>query len=309
MKHDTAGDPTTGLKWTRKTTRKIAAELRTLGIQVSRNTVGKLLKELGYRLRANEKKISSGSRAQRDQQFTCLGGLRERFANEGLPIVSVDTKKKELVGLFKNPGTVWSREPVRVNDHDFRSAAHGIAVPYGVYDVEANRGSIFVGRSHDTPQFAVECIAAWWRYDGRTRYPQAGELLILADGGGSNGPNPRAWKYHLQHDLSNRYGISVTVSHYPPGASKWNPIEHRLFSEVSKNWAATPLDSWETIVQYIRTTKTSTGLTVKAYLVRKNYAKGVKISDEKMTRLCIQKHQTLPRWNYTFAPNKNKNGK
>lgn len=305
MRHETAGDPMTGLKWTRKTTRKVAEELGTLGIQVGRSTVGKLLKDLDYRLRVNHKKISSGSHPDRDEQFAYIRALRERFATEGLPIVSVDTKKKELVGLFKNPGTVWCREPVLANDHDFRSLADGIAVPYGLYDVEANRGSIFVGMSHDTPQFAVECIAKWWRYDARKRYPRAAELLILADGGGSNGPNPRAWKHHLQHNLCDRYGIAATVSHYPPGASKWNPIEHRLFSEVSKNWAGTPLDSWQTVVQYIRSTKTSTGLTVKAYLVRKDYAKGLKISDEQMSRLCIEKHQTLPRWNYTLAPNEN----
>ena len=305
MKHDTAGDPMTGLKWTRRTTGKIAKELRSLGIQISRTTVGKLLKGMKYSLRVNHKKLGPAGHRDRDAQFAHIGDLRERFAQEGDPIISVDTKKKEKVGSFKNPGTAWNREPVLVNDHDFASRAIGKAIPYGVYDMQANRGSIFVGTSHDTATFAVESIEKWWRYDGQRRHPGAKQLLVLADGGGGNGSRCRAWKRGIQEKLCDRYGLSVTVSHYPPGASKWNPIEHRLFAEVSKNWAGEPLDSYEKTLNHIRTTETTTGLKVKAYLVSKHYAKGVKVSDDEMSQLCITTDTTLPQWNYTLSPTEN----
>ncbi len=302
MKHETAGDPTTGLKWTRRTTQKIAEELKSLRIDVSAKTVGKLLKQMGFSLRVNHKKLSGGSGAERDEQFAYIAELRERFAQTGSPVVSVDTKKKELVGNFKNGGSAWNREPVLVNDHDFRSAAQGIAIPYGIYDVQVNRGSVFIGTSYDTPQFAVDNLEKWWRYDGQRRYPDATRLLVLADGGGSNGPRNRAWKYWLQNRLCDRHRLSVTVCHYPTGASKWNPIEHRLFSEISKNWAARPLDSYETVLNYVRSTSTSTGLTVKSYLVRKNYPKGERITDERMTDLRLKPHATQPTRNYTLEP-------
>ena len=302
MEHETAGDPTTGLKWTRRTTEKIAHELAQLGgIEVSANTVGRILKELGYSLRVNHKKISSGCTPDRDAQFKHISATRARFSSQGLPVVSVDTKKKELVGNFKNPGTAWNKQAVAVKDHDFRSQALGLAVPYGIYDIQANLGSVFVGASHDTPQFAVSSIEKWWRYDGRRRYAEAEELLILADCGGSNGYRCRAWKHELQQ-FSNRHRIKITVSHYPPGTSKWNPIEHRLFSEISKNWAGRPLDSFETVRNYIRTTSTTTGLKVKAYIDKKNYKKGTKINAEQMSQLNIQKHNELPKWNYTITP-------
>ena len=245
MEHETAGDPMTGLKWTRRTTEKIARELANLGgIEVSANTVGRILKELGYSLRVNHKKIASGTGPERDAQFKQIAASRDRFSRRGLPVISVDTKKKELVGNFKNPGTAWNKQAVAVKDHDFRSQGLGLAVPYGIYDIQANRGSVFVGASHDTPQFAVSSIEKWWRYDGHRRYTNAKELLILADCGGSNGYRCRAWKHELQQ-FSNRHRIKITVSHYPPGTSKWNPIEHRLFSEISKNWAGCPLDSFD----------------------------------------------------------------
>jgi hypothetical protein len=302
MEHETAGDPMTGLKWTRRTTEKIANELAHLGgIEVSANTVGRILKELGYSLRVNHKKISSGCGPDRDTQFKQISANRDRFSRQGLPVVSVDTKKKELVGNFKNPGTAWNKQAVAVKDHDFRSQGLGLAVPYGIYDIQANRGSVFVGASHDTPQFAVSSIEKWWRYDGRRRYAEANELLILADCGGSNGYRCRAWKHELQQ-FSNRHRIEITVSHYPPGTSKWNPIEHRLFSVISKNWAGRPLDSFETIQNYISTTSTSTGLKVKAYIDRKDYEKGIKIDAEQMSQLNIQKHDDLPNWNYTITP-------
>lgn len=302
MKHDTAGDPITGLKWTRKTTEKIADQLCLLGIDVCPNTVRKLLKQIGYSLRVNHKKISSGSGPERDEQFLYLASLRDSFMTGGAPVISVDTKKKELVGNFHNKGVVWVQEPVDVNDHDFRSLADGLAAPYGIYDIKNNRGFVCVGTSYDTPEFAVSSIEKWWWAEGRYHYPEKKKLLILADAGGSNGCRPRSWKYNLQKMVCDRYGIEVTVCHFPAGASKWNPIEHRLFSEISKNWSGRPLISFDTIVNYIKTTSTSNGLTVEACLDTKQFEKGVKISDEQMNRLNIEKHTTLPKWNYTIRP-------
>jgi hypothetical protein len=302
MKHETVGDPMTGLKWTRRTTEKIARELTDLDIDVSAKTVGKLLKQMGFSLRVNHKKLSRQSGPDRDEQFSYIAELREQFATRGWPIVSVDTKKKELVGNFKNGGAAWSSEPVLVKDHDFPSESLGRAIPYGIYDVQANRGSLFVGTTHDTPEFAVDNLAKWWVYDGRNRYSRARKLLVLADGGGSNGPRTRAWKHFLQERLCDGYGLTVTVCHYPTGASKWNPIEHRLFSEVSKNWAAKPLDSYETILKYARSTATSTGLAVKAYIVQRDYQNGVKITDEQMKHLRLHPHNTQPARNYTLRP-------
>lgn len=305
MKYETAGDPMTGLKWTRKTTTKISEELRSLGLDVSPNTVGRLLKEMNFSLRVNHKKISHGPRKDRDLQFAYITKQRKSFAKKGCPVVSVDAKKKELLGNFKNPGRVWSREAIPVNDHDFPSLASGRAIPYGIYDTLANRGSVFVGVSHETPVFSVASIAKWWRYEGQAHYRDAEQLLILADAGGSNGCNRRAWKTELQEKLCDRFGLAVTVCHYPTGASKWNPIEHRLFSEIQKNWAGHPLDSYETTLNYIRTTKTSTGLKVKAYLDKKYYPTKIKTSDEQMDQLLICIHETLPKWNYTLLPRKN----
>jgi hypothetical protein len=303
MEMDTAGDPISGLRWTRRTTGKIADELRSSGIRVSPETVARLLKEMGYSLRVNHKKISNGSSADRDEQFTQIAKLRRRFIRNGNPIISVDTKKKELVGRFKNPGVAWRHEPIEVNDHDFRSDAIGIAIPYGIYDLRANQGMVFIGTSYDTSEFAVDCIHKWWINEGRTLYPNSRKLAILADAGGSNSATRRAWKLNLQDKLCNRDGLVITVAHYPSGASKWNPIEHRLFSEISKNWSGMPLDSYETILKYARTTRTSTGLRVRAQLVSKRYAKGIYIDDAQMQEISIQRHEPLPKWNYTICPN------
>jgi len=306
MRHDTAGDPITGVKWSRRTTRKIAEELAAVGIAVSKNTVGRLLKEMDFKLRVNRKQIASTKNPDRNQQFLYMGQQRERFASQGLPIISVDAKKKEQIGNFKNTGAKWDRQPVLVKDHDFRSDADGMAIPYGIYDTQANRGAVFVGTSHDTPTFAVDAIAQWWRQEGCQRYPAARELFILADGGGSNGPRCRAWKKAIQDTLCT-LGLTVTVSHYPPGASKWNPIEHRLFSQISRNWAGEPLTDIDKILYFIRTTKTQTGLTVNAYLIPEIYDTGIKISDAEMRQLNLVPHQTLGRWNYTVHPVQNVN--
>ena len=301
MADDTAGDPVTGIKWCRRTTEKIADELRAHGIDVCANTVAKLLKQLGFRLRVNHKKLTRASNPDRDEQFAYIAAMREEFTTAGLPIVSVDTKHRELIGNFSHAGTTWRQAPQLVNDHDFPSDAIGVAIPYGVYDLQNNRACVSIGTSRDTPQFAVTSLARWWTNDGRHRWPGADRLLVLADGGGSNGYRSRVWKHALQHKLANRHGLNITVCHYPTSASKWNPIEHRLFSEISKNWAGTPLISHETARNYIATTTTTTGLTVKAYLDQRDYPK-VTITDDEMDALQLHAHTTQPSRNYTISP-------
>jgi len=307
MRHDTAGDPVTGLKWSRRTTRKIAAELTAAGIAVSKNTVGRLLKDMDFKLRVNRKQINATKNPDRNQQFLYIDQQRQRTASQGLPIISVDTKKQELMGNFNNTGSKWDRQPILVNDHDFRSDADGMAIPYGIYDTQANRGAVFVGTSHNTPAFATDAIAQWWLQEGCQRYPAARELFILADAGGSNGPRCRAWRKALQDTICTPFGLTVNVSHYPPGASKWNPIEHRLFSEISKNWAGEPLTDIDKILHFIRTTKTETGLAVTAYLIPDQYDTGIKISDAEMCQLNIVPHAVLGCWNYTVSPAQNVN--
>lgn len=303
LAHDTAGDPITGLKWSRRATEKISKELSSLGIKVCPSTVSRLLKELGFSLKVNRKSISQATSPYRNEQFEYISHQREEFAGQGYPIISVDSKKKEQVGLFKNNGSSWERESQRVNDHDFRSLAKGIAVPYGIYEPVLNRASVFVGTSHDTPEFAANSIARWWR-NSRKDYIVAPKLLILADGGGSNSSSSRAWKSFIQTCVADKFQIPVTVSHYPPGTSKWNPIEHRLFSEISKNWQGQPLSSYEAILNYIRTTTTKTGLKVKATLVDQEYTKGIRIPNNDFAALAIEHHSTLPKWNYTISPRK-----
>jgi hypothetical protein len=290
------------LKWTRRTTAKISAELKSPGIGICPGSVARLLRGMDFSLRVNHKKISGAGHPDRNAQFARIAEARERCAAGHLPIISIDSKKKELIGNFKNAGAKWDPEPVKVNDHDFRSQADGIAVPYGVYDLQANRGTLFVGTSFDTPGFAVDCVEKWWRTDGRHHYPRGRHLVILADGGGSNAANSRAFKFGLQHRLCNLHGLTVEVLHYPPGTSKWNPIEHRFFSELSKNWAARPLDSYETILKYARTTRTATGLRVRAHLVKRPYKKGIKVPDDQIRELAITRNDKLPKWNYSISP-------
>jgi hypothetical protein len=288
--------------WTGKRLRGISRELGQLGLRACPNTVRRLLEEIDYALHANRKSLSANSSPHRDQQFGWLNHQRQEFIQSGYPIISVDTKKKELVGSFKNDGRVWSRQPTLVQDHDFPSQAQGRAIPYGIYDLQANRGMVVVGTSHDTPFFAVEAICQWWRREGSRRYPNAPELLILADSGGSNGARSRAWKLALQEKLVDPYQLGVTVCHYPTGASKWNPIEHRLFSEISKHWSGQPLNDYETIVRLIKGTRTQTGLAVNCALSTKHYPTKVPVSNRQMDDLDLVKHPILPEWNYSLLP-------
>lgn len=305
MLDETAGDPMTGLKWTRKTTEKIANQLQKINIKISRNSVGRLLRGMNFSLKVNHKKLSTGSketRATRNQQFLTIDDIRKKFLKKGDPIISVDGKKKELIGEFKNNGTAWRQNAREVKDHDFKSESDGKAAPYGVYDYIANKGHVSLGTSYETAEFAVDSIKKWWDTEGRQRYPNAKNILILADSGGSNGCRSRLWKYEIQKKLCDSRRLTVTVCHYPTGASKWNPIEHRLFSEISKNWAGRPLESFETAMKYIRTTKTKTGLTVTAHHSKKTYEKGIKITDQEFAELNLFTHPTLPKWNYKIKP-------
>lgn len=292
----------TGLKWMRKTTERVAHELRRSGIEVGRETVNRLLYQIGYSLKVNRKMIAQQASPDRNKQFVYIAEQKQRQVKQKLPVISVDSKKKEIVGSFKNSGTTWVRDPVRVNDHDFRGDAKGMAIPYGVYDPIANQGTLFVGNSHETSEFAADAIARWWNQEGQKRYPRAHSLLILCDSGGSSDYRRWTWKDQIIQKLCDPFGLVVTVCHYPPGASKWNPIEHRLFSHISRNWAGRPLDSYETILNYARTTTTSTGLKVKASMINRTYQTGQAVSPQRRQELRIAHHKVLPQWNYTLSP-------
>lgn len=307
MRHDVAGDPISGLRWTRKTRSNVARQLTKSGIPIGATTVGVLLKKMDFSLRVNRKKLCSGNqtpekRRLRNQQFGNIRRTREQFTQQGDPVISVDTKKKEIVGNFKNNGSTWEHEPRPVHDHDFPSDATGKGIPRGLLDVNKNAGFVCVGISHDTAEFAVDSIVSWWQKSGNSEYEAAKQLLILADSGGSNAASSRMWKYYLQTRLCNPHKLSATVCHYPTGASKWNPIEHRLFGRISKNWEGIPLQTLETILKYIRTTATETGLKVKALLNRKEYATKQKLTRDQAKELNIQYHANLPKWNYTIKP-------
>lgn len=290
-------------KWVRCSLRWISSCLSEQGHPAGRTTVGRLLEDLGFSLKGHRKEKESGScHPNRNRQFLYINLQRTAFEAAGLPIISVDTKKKELIGSFKNGGRAWCREADVVNVHDFPSQALGRAVPYGVYDVTKRQGSVFVGSSADTPEFAVEAIRQWWDNEGRERYPHANKLLILGDGGGSNGYRCRMWKEQVQSRLSDELGLNVTMCHYPTGCSKWNPIEHRLFGAISMNWAGKVLDTFETMMDYIRGTHNESGLQVEAYRVEGEYAKGRRVTDEEMAALNVQAHVVCPAWNYTFQP-------
>jgi hypothetical protein len=300
----TAGSPEDAVRWTSTSKAALAAALAARGYSVSPNTVGRLLREeLGYRLQANRKDKEGRSPPERDAQFRYVNTQVQTFLERGQPVLSVDTKKKELVGDFKNGGRTWrpAGDPVRVNVHDFPSQARGKAIPYGVYDVTANRGFVNVGTSHDTPAFAVESLRWWWTVEGEQRYAGADALLILADSGGSNSARSRVWKVRLQA-LADELQRPITVCHIPPGTSKWNKIEHRLFAYISIHWRGRPLVDYETVVSLIGTTTTDTGLTVSAQLDAADYPTGVAIPDEVFAQLALRPHETHPQWNYTLLP-------
>jgi len=309
MEHETAGDPVSGCKWTRKTTAKIAQQLKRIGIRVSAKTVGRLLKQMKFSLRLNLKCLESGQSKppdprQRDLQFRYIRNQIRTYSTQGLPVISVDAKSRELIGPFHQSGRRWSQAPIKVLDHDFPSDSKGIALPYGIYDLSLNKGFVCVGTSRDTSQFAVDSIRMWWLKVGLSHYPDADRLLILADCGGSNGYRTRLWKQQLQHAFCNRYSLEVKVCHYPPGSSKWNPIEHRMFSFISGNWAGHPILNYETILKFIRTTKTSAGLKIRAFLNKKQYLKGIKISDRQMKDIALKRYTLRPNWNYSIFPAK-----
>lgn len=300
---ETAGDPMSEQKWVRSSVRHLSHHLADLGHHVSPPTVGRLLRKLGYSLRVNVKKQeASAAHPDRHTQFEYIQTQKEQFQAVNCPIISVDTKKKELIGNFKNAGRAWKEHPEVVNAHDFPQDAMGKAVPYGIYDLKSNRGTVYVGSSADTSEFAVAAIARWWEEEGCIAYPEAKQILILADSGGSNGCRPRLWKQQLQEHFSDHYGLTVVVSHYPTGCSKWNPIEHRLFSQISLNWAGIPLRSFEIMLNYLRGTTTETGLSVRASLLEGEYAKGRKVSNTQMQQLNIELAAVCSRWNYTLRP-------
>jgi hypothetical protein len=299
----TRGDPETPLLWTAKSLRKLAAGLRGLGHRISHNTVGSLLQMLGYSLQANRKTREGESHADRDAQFGYVNDQVKQALAAGEPAISVDTKKKELIGDFKNNGREWrpqgEPEPVRV--HDFLIPELGRAVPYGVYDLGANAGWVSLGIDHDTASFAVNAIRRWWQRMGRERYPNAKTLTITADCGGSNGARLRLWKLELQK-LADELDLAITVCHLPPGTSKWNKIEHRLFSFITQNWRGKPLVSHAVVVQLIAATTTQTGLKVSCEIDPNTYPAGVKVADAEFARINLHRHPFHGDWNYTIMP-------
>jgi len=301
LRDATAGDPMGGLRWTHRTTRKLAAALKRRGVQASHVTVARLLRAQKYSLRSNRKRLGGKRDPQRDRQFRLLGRRRRRFQRRDWPIISVDTKKKELIGNFKNSGRAWRCEDRDVLDHDFPSLARGRAYPYGIYDENRNEGYVVIGTTHQTADFAVRAIRSWWLRVGRHRYPGAPRLAIEADSGGANGNRCWAWKVGLQ-GMADEFGLTITVGHYPSGASKWNPIEHRMFSLISANWAGEPLTTYEVMLNHIRTTQSSTGFRCRATLDTRYYPTKLKVSEEAKLGVRLLQHNVLPKWNYTIRP-------
>jgi hypothetical protein len=299
----TRGDPTSPLRWTCKSRAKLTAALTTQGWRVSSTTVGRLLNALGYRLQSVRKSREGASHPDRNAQFEHINATAAAFLAQGEPVISVDTKKKELVGDFKNAGQEWQPQgiPDLVRVHDFPSDAVGKAIPYGVYDMARNEAWVSVGRDHDTPAFAVASIRQWWTMMGRRAYPEATALFITADAGGSNGYRCRAWKQGLQR-LADELQLCIHVSHFPPGTSKWNKIEHRLFCHITKNWRGRPLRTFESVVELIGHTRTDTGLRVKAQLDKRRYRTGVVVSRAAMQQLDLHRHTFHGDWNYELRP-------
>jgi len=303
VEETTAGDPMSLLKWTSKSTRAMADELTRMGRSISWVTVARCLHEMGYSLQANVKTNEGPQHPNRDAQFRYINAEVKKLLKTGDPVISVNTKKKELVGAFRNAGRVWrpAGKPRKVLAYDFPQLAQGKAIPYGAYDVAQDRAVVNVGVTHDIAEFAVESIRRWWRWDGKKTYPAARRLLLCADGGGSNGSRLRAWKVNLQR-LVNHIGVQITVCHYPPGTSQWNKIEHRLLSYISLNWKGQPLVSYEAIINLIGSTRTRTGLRVKAFLDTTPYETGVSVPAQQIKELNLQQHSIHPDWNYTISP-------
>ncbi len=299
----TRGDPMSPLRWTCNSTTKLAAELRGMGHRVSQATVWRLLDELGYSMQSNRKTREGADHPDRNAQFEFIGSSVNDFLQRGLPVVSVDTKKKELIGRFKNSGREWHRkgEPEQVNMHDFPDKELGKAIPYGVYDIARNEGWVSVGITHDTAEFSVETIRRWWYRMGKQVYPLASEMLITADGGGSNGARVRWWKLMLQR-LAEELGIAIHIRHFPPGTSKWNKIEHRMFCHITENWRGRPLTSQMAIISLISNTRTNQGLAIRAELDEGRYETGRKVTDEDMKTLAITRCDFHGEWNYSLSP-------
>jgi hypothetical protein len=299
----TRGDPESALRWTCKSTTLLAQELTRHRHPVSARTVGRLLNESGYSLQSNRKTLEGGSNPDRNAQFEFINASVKRFQQRGQPVISVDTKKKELVGAFKNAGREWQPkgEPEEVKVHDFLDPELGKAIPYGVYDISENQGWVSVGIDHDTAHFATEAIRRWWKKMGSKRYRDARELMITADGGGSNGSRCRLWKVALQ-ELATKLEMPIHVRHLPPGTSKWNKIEHRMFSHITRNWRGRPLISHEVIIQLIANTTTQAGLKIRAELDSGHYPTGVSVSDAELAALNLKRAQFHGEWNYTLLP-------
>jgi transposase len=299
----TRGDPTSPLRWTCKSRAKLTAALTKAGWQVSSTSVGRLLHELGYSLQSVRKSREGTSHPDRNAQFEHINATADEYLQRGQPVVSVDTKSKELVGDFKNKGREWQPKgtPEQTLVHDFPQDANGKAIPYGIYDMARNEAWVNVGQDHDTPAFAVASLRRWWRAMGTGAYPDAQELFITADAGGSNGYRSRAWKHELQK-FADETGLRVRVSHFPPGTSKWNKIEHRLFCHITQNWRGKPLRSFETIVDTIGNTRTASGLRVKAKLDKRKYPTGVVTTNDEMDALSLHAHEFHGEWNYELRP-------
>jgi len=303
----TRGDPESPLRWTCKSVRKLAGELNRKGHQVSHSSVASLLRDMNYSLQANRKTMEGKQHPDRDAQFNYINQKTQGQQRRGQPVISVDTKKKELVGSFKNAGREWrpQGDPEKVRVHDFIDKELGKVAPYGVYDLTWNNGWVSVGIDHDTAAFAVATIRQWWRKMGRPAYSKASHLLITADSGGSNGARNRLWKVELQK-MANQTGLTITVCHFPPGTSKWNKIEHRMFSFITKNWRGKPLADRAAIVNLIGSTKTEEGLKIRCELDTNDYPKGIKVSDAQMEKVKLKKHEFHGDWNYTIYPSKSK---
>ena len=300
--NEIAGDPMTEQKWVRSSMDELSRRLEESGHKVCPSTISRLLKGMDFSMKANKRRQAHTNNPHRDSQFKFIATQRESFTIAEFPIISVDTKKKELIGDFVNSGRTWRRQAEEVNEHDFPSEALCKAVPYGIYDVTKNLGFVFVGISCDTPEFAVDNIVKWWRLEGQNAYPNRDKILILSDSGGSNGCRSRFWKLCLQEKMSDQFGLAVTVCHYPTGCSKWNPVEHRLFSYISINWAGKPLKTLDIMLAYIRGTKTKTGLEVQAFLQDHKYNQGQVVSQEMMKNLNIEYLLPCPKWSYTIHP-------